>query len=268
MKKLFVSDLDGTLFYNDGKNTTSISEDNLNAIKEYVAKGNIFAIASARNHQFIDRLTEMLGFRPLYIAYNGAYIIIDDYIIEHSMHLKDYQLFEKYFKDNDIDGFVSTLSEDVFYQSNRKKYPFNDKTYDKSVRHKLMYEGINTSKNTYSTNKKCHKILLVLRRDLVETVKKDLKDKYGNMYEFVSSDVDNIDVVKKGCSKGKAVSILSEYYNIDEDHIGVIGDSENDISMFLHAKYRFAMRNGIKPLKEKANYIVDNVNEAIKIFTK
>ncbi len=268
MKKLFVSDLDGTLFYHNGKNRNYISEDNLKAINEFVSNGNIFAIASARTVNFLDNLTDMLGFKPPFISCNGGKIVIDDYIENHELSLADYNLFCEYFAKHNIDGFVSTYSEDVYYQSNRVKYPFNVADYNITERSRLMYEGIDTSSNPFDKSKICFKILLVLRSDLVAEVKEDLRIKFGELYEFQSSDIDNIDVMKKGCSKGKGIEIVAKYYGVDTDNVASIGDSENDLSMFKNSGVRFAMSNGIEDMKIKSDYIVDSVCEALKIFTK
>ncbi len=268
MKKLFVSDLDGTLFYNSNDINKPISDENIHAINKFVEDGNIFAIATARNHKFLEEIQNHLGFRPPYICYNGGKIIVEQYLEEYTLSLSDYKLFEDYFNENKIDGFVSTLSEGIYYQSNRKNYPYNFEGYDIENRKSLMFEGIDTSQSIYDINNKCHKILLIIKPELVLKVKEDLKDKFSDKYELVSSDIDNIDVVLKGRSKGKGIETLSSYYNIPIENIGVIGDSENDISMFNYSKNRFAMKNGIESLKNKADYIVESVAEALKIFTK
>ncbi|MBR5208107.1 MAG: HAD hydrolase family protein, partial [Erysipelotrichaceae bacterium] len=77
MKKLFVSDLDGTLLKIGNDYSAGVSEENKNIIQKYIANGNLFAIASARGHKYLPVISEMLGFTPDYIGGNGTVLVSD-----------------------------------------------------------------------------------------------------------------------------------------------------------------------------------------------
>ena len=63
MKKLFVSDLDGTLLKIGNHYSAGVSEENRKIIQKYIANGNLFAIASARGHQYLPVISDDTGNR-------------------------------------------------------------------------------------------------------------------------------------------------------------------------------------------------------------
>ncbi|WDU83798.1 HAD hydrolase family protein [Caloramator sp. Dgby_cultured_2] len=68
-------------------------------------------------------------------------------------------------------------------------------------------------------------------------------------------------------SKGNAVKILADYYNLKSDEVICIGDNENDISMVEYAGLGIAMGNATEELKNIADLIIDsNDNDGIAKF--
>lgn len=62
-------------------------------------------------------------------------------------------------------------------------------------------------------------------------------------------------------SKGNALAALSRHLGISRSEVACIGDGENDLSMFSAAGIRIAMGNGVRELKERADYITDSNNK-------
>lgn len=72
-------------------------------------------------------------------------------------------------------------------------------------------------------------------------------------------------------SKGTALSALISYLGIQKEEVACIGDGENDLAMFEAAGLRLAMGNGVKKLKERADYILpsneqNGVSAAVKTY--
>lgn len=67
-------------------------------------------------------------------------------------------------------------------------------------------------------------------------------------------------ILNKGQNKGFGLKVLKEKLNIADDEILVIGDSDNDISMFINTVHRATMSNGTDMLKEKSEYVSDLSN--------
>jgi len=76
-----------------------------------------------------------------------------------------------------------------------------------------------------------------------------------------SSWPDNVEVLAKGCGKGRAISFLAEKYGIKKDEIMAFGDQENDIEMLRSAGWPVAMENGVDAVKKIARIIAPKNTE-------
>ena len=102
--------------------------------------------------------------------------------------------------------------------------------------------------------------------DYTKTVIKTLTKK--GIYVIMCSGRANNDLIEN------AIRILLDYLNINKNFSMCIGDGINDFSMFNVCKYKVAMVNGNKKLKEKADFVTkfnndeDGVAKFIKNFYK
>lgn len=80
--------------------------------------------------------------------------------------------------------------------------------------------------------------------------------------ETVNSLYNNLEVVKKGCSKGKALMMLCEVLGYDISQTMALGDGDNDTSMVKEAGIGVAMKNAMDCVKEVADYITDDNNNS------
>ncbi len=97
--------------------------------------------------------------------------------------------------------------------------------------------------------------------EIMMHVRQELED--CQMFEVVSASLfpdspGNIEVTKKGVSKGECLKRIGEYYGIGTDEMMVFGDSGNDASMFNVAKYAIAMGNAAEDIKALAYDITDD----------
>ncbi|MBC8016730.1 MAG: HAD-IIB family hydrolase, partial [Sporomusaceae bacterium] len=104
----------------------------------------------------------------------------------------------------------------------------------------------------------------IIYRDpaLIDEMRNELKK--ITQLEIVDSSKYNIEITRKGVSKGKAVEMLAILYNVKREEIITIGDSENDISMIEYAGLGIAMGNASDRVKQAADYVTDsNDNEGV-----
>ncbi len=104
----------------------------------------------------------------------------------------------------------------------------------------------------------------IIYRDiaLVDELRQELQN--IEQLAIVNSSKHNIEINRKGVSKGKAVAMLAAHYNLKREEIITIGDSENDVSMIEYAGLGIAMENALESVKQKADYITDsNDNEGV-----
>ena len=64
-----------------------------------------------------------------------------------------------------------------------------------------------------------------------------------------------IEFVMKGCSKGLAISVMSNVLGYEKKNVIAFGDSNNDLPMFQAAGFKIAMGNGSEDLKAQADYV-------------
>ena len=124
MKKLFVSDLDGTLLKIGNDYSAGVSEENKNIIQKYIANGNLFAIASARGHQYLPVISEMLGFTPDYIGGNGTALVIDGKVEISYLDFGFYSLLKQAVIKDSLSATVILHTENASYCEDRDAYPF------------------------------------------------------------------------------------------------------------------------------------------------
>lgn len=78
----------------------------------------------------------------------------------------------------------------------------------------------------------------------------------------------SMDLVPAGCSKAQALTFLADHFGIGMDHVYAIGDGLNDMPALQLAARGFAIASGEEGLKEAADYVVENVGEALAIIEK
>ena len=68
------------------------------------------------------------------------------------------------------------------------------------------------------------------------------------------------EITSVNSTKGKAVDIVGKYLGLKKNEIVVIGDGENDISMFKVTPNSIAMGNAVDGIKKEANFVTDTNN--------
>lgn len=77
----------------------------------------------------------------------------------------------------------------------------------------------------------------------------------------VTSDGMNIEVMARGCSKGKALLWLSNYLQVPSGKVIAFGDGNNDLSMLHCAGWGVAMGNAAEDIRTTAPYCTDSHSE-------
>lgn len=257
--KLICIDMDGTLL-NDKK---IISDRNLRAVRLAYEKGVRIAVCTGRIFTSAEFFSELLGVKSPVIASNGAYIREkdrDEVVYKATLGVENCKKLLGVFREYDIYPHYYTkdtvFTEKLIYSS--KFYEEVNKTLpmDKQVKIKLV-EDWNEVFHKYE--KEIFKGIAVnIDLDKIQEAKNALRD-MGD-FEVVSSRFDNFEVMNKGVSKGNAVKILADYYEVAREQVICIGDSENDLSMIKFAGLGVAMGNGDDEVKEAASYITDDNN--------
>ena len=260
MYKLLCTDMDGTLL-NDKK---EISERNLNAIKEAHERGVKVVVCTGRMFASADFYSDLLGVKTPVIASNGAIIrekdrneIIYRALLGKENSLKVLNTCKKYGILPNFHTPNTIFTEEINYSS-ASYVKFNEVLPEgKKITITLVKDWEETFNKHENEILKC--IAVDKDGDKIERAKGELCEQ--SSLEVVSSFENNFEAMNRGVSKGRAVEILAQYYNIAKEEIICIGDNENDISMIEYAGLGVAMANGEECAKKAAKYIADSNND-------
>lgn len=251
MIKLVAIDIDGTLI--DSNHV--ISKENKDAIKEAMDKGIKVIlctgrmVSSAYDHAITLKINCPMVFMNGSLVKNpfneetvSSITIGEEKANEIMDILEEYKVIPNFYTE-----YTMYISQDL---ERYKKYFSSEKTDEKysivEVKNfKEAREVIKKEKNFYK--------FIFFPKEKNEIIKEKLRKVKG--LEVCSSSKDNIELTGKGATKGNAVVILGKYFSIERDEIMVIGDSENDLSMFLEVKNSVAMGNAIDTIKKIAKHI-------------
>lgn len=254
MKKIFATDLDGTLLKPGSKLDDSVRS----AIKKL--KDNDFDIigVSGRVSSSIRYFMKELDINYYIIGNNGAIITDKHDNIFYNRSLSKENL------------------ECIFGIAN--KYNLNIRMYGKDTYYssKLKQEQVNHMKisdNQYSVNFEIRddfqQFVLDNKIDIFKTLLSTSQESFEKFYDEISkieslyttrSGKTNLDISSKGVNKYNALKYLIEKIYDEEVELYTIGDYYNDIEMIKNSDFGIAMGNACDELKKVANHVTDDVN--------
>jgi len=263
--KLICIDVDGTLLNSKHKITKRTKEIILQAHEQ----GIHIVISTGRMYTDAEYYSNLIGVKSPVIASNGAFIkekendkVIFKDILGIDLSLKLLEIFRKHH----IKPYFCTPHK--FYYGNMMFKIVYLATKLVGVRNNNL-----DVEYVYSWNQ-WRKVLHKEKDNIVksEIIYRDAASIYElrselkkiDQLEIVDSSRHNIEITRKGVSKGRAVAMLATFYDVKREEIITIGDSENDVSMIEYAGLGIAMGNATDIVKQKADYITDsNDNEGV-----
>lgn len=271
MIKIVISDLDGTLLHHgDNYSSEQISHRNIEAIKQLQLKGIEFAIATGRGMGYKSHVEKQLNQKINYVGHNGQEVVLqDDKLIKNDKFSIE-ELFFVATRLKDIPLNFNILTEDdksQLYMFNKEVYPFvchSEVLRDRSFCHNML--PLDSIKGR--TDLKFGRMSLLVEPNQMEELKSLIEPLFNGEYDIFSSDIDFIDFAKPNSNKGQGVKCLIDHLGINEDEVAIIGDEENDISMFKLTNNSYCMEHAKEHIKAKANYSVKSVADMIDDLLK
>lgn len=242
--KALASDFDGTLYFGEKE---SIKQTDITAIDIFQEAGNLFGVCTGRpligvhgpNHNLINY--------DFYIVSSGAAILDKELNV----------IYEKCLDRNIIEMLYQRYKNQarISIQANHKIYSFIEDTYMPIENEKIssiedingnQFFGVSIDATTEEQAKYiCERIQIEFSGDV---------EAHQNTHY--------VDVVSKGCSKGKAIHILKNQYS--PRVVYGIGDSYNDIPLLDSVDKAFTFYSSPEIVKEHADYLTNSVEEAIE----
>ncbi|VEU60698.1 COF family HAD hydrolase protein [Mycoplasmopsis bovigenitalium] len=247
-KPIVFSDVDGTIYTSNGY----VSNYNLNIIKQNelsfnIATGNpicpkMFKLAKLVNADYI------IGSSGVQIYDFKHYKFVREEFIPHQETKKIFELFRS------RKVSAAAWSSDAFYIFNEDDKEFLNRIYFKyeTFDQFELYEG--------QEIKNVSKIEVYF--EMTENIDELIEELSNINVKMIKTHM-NLEILPKGASKGKAIMWMLQniFKNYTANDIMVIGDSENDFSMFKRFNYSYAMDNSKDFVKEKAKYVTRSVQE-------
>lgn len=244
--KLFVSDIDGTIFVPGKK----ISARNIAAIKKMVDAGIIVTIATGRMYRAALPVAQELGVNVPIITYNGALIksaggeILHAESIPAALVVELTSFFERH------GWYLQNYSGDNLFYPVRNEYTELYETAQKISGTEIGWDGLR--EKTADVYK-----LLSISSGAEETAERmaAVRAEFGGRIEVTKSHPQFVEISGIGVSKASAVKILAQKFGFDKSEVMAIGDSDNDLPMLKAAGISVAMGNGTDEVKNSCTYV-------------
>ena len=223
--KLIASDFDGTIFIDE-----KIKTEDIKAIRDFQAKGNLFGLVTGRSYHSLLVLIEGKLAPDFVIANNGSHVFVKDG--------KNMTEILKYSLDQD------KLRDVIDYYG--RSYPirlFTDK--DRAV------------EETFDLREGEEILSLAIYSDHM------LENPFQEDFSFHKS-IGVIDVINSAVSKQTGIEFIKDFYGFDKEIIA-IGEDFNDISFLEQTKLSFSL-NYVKEKEvlDAVNFMVDGISELIE----
>ncbi len=264
MKRLYLSDLDGTLLDSAGR----ISEFTVNAINFCIQNGMSFSFATARSVYSAREIMSEVNIDSPCILMNGVSI----YDMKRNVYLDNEYIpteasreIIRAFKENGIHCFMYKIHKDIL------------SCYFTEITDRVMQSFAEERKNRYK--KPFIQCEALMDEADGETVYFTVMDEFGKLLPIKNA-ADNIagidcafyedtytgkwylEIFSSAASKANGVKKLRRNYGFDE--IVCFGDNLNDISMFEEADIKIAVENARPEIKARADLItLSNDNNGV-----
>ncbi len=245
---LICTDLDHTLIRCDG----TLSDENVEAIKYFMANGGMFTLSSGRPPLYLKKFHDKFIPNVPVIAHNGSTL----YDYRTSSYIRSV------FLDNSVIRPVNTILDEcpgeissiTFYDMD-KQYNYESDSSASLEEYIAQFDKANKNKILlhFFSSEKAHQMQVYL----------DSLEEYKETFEFSRSWEVGLEILPGNGNKASGVKALCDYLG-NVSLTVCIGDFENDVSMLKFADIGYAVSNACQSAKDAADRItVSNDESAI-----
>lgn len=250
MKKVFASDFDGTLYFYKAPDPEKLPAESVEKIKEYQAAGHLFGLCTGRQVGGLTPFITGLVEPDFFITSSGSNIVDRNFeeiqkrgiAPEVAQAILDLLQPKGFRMTLDVGGDICVFDE-MDYPG---KYYIIHSVED--IPEGLIHQ---VSAHTESLEEAAENVALV-------------NEKFGD-YVQAFQNVVEIDIAPKGCSKGRGVEALRDYYRNEFGDVCLfgIGDSLNDLPLIEAADVSYTFPYAPEEVQKKVTKVVENIVEAL-----
>ncbi|AMB99322.1 hypothetical protein AWM75_04585 [Aerococcus urinaehominis] len=257
--KLIAIDMDETLLRTDKTYDQNRFEKIFMQLRE---QGIIFLIASGNSyHQLRTNFSDEVRPQLYFAGDNGSFMVKDDKV------LQTIGITENIYRDTI--AFIQQHSQaSIYVSTGMASYMLAGDPHFETA---LKYNGILYPVQSFDdipSGQDAYKVAMINDASLADNKKLThaIQKQFPNILSVTSGNI-FIDNIHKDSGKGQAVSYLQNKYNIQPSETMVFGDSMNDHSMMLAAKYAIAMSNADPDLVASSSYQIASNNDQAVLTT-
>ena len=231
MKKILISDYDGTFYQND----LDIKK-NIDKVTEFRTLGNLFVLATGRSYVDLKIMIDKYKIPYDYLILNHGALLLS----------KKLEILNVFTLDKELVGSV------LEYANNNKDI------YDVVLIDVFKKKVIDTSNAV--------KIMLKLYSyDNALDVKKYIDERYTNIKCYYEKEDNHylVEIVSSKASKSLMIEKILVREELKKDNVFTIGDGVNDIDMIRNFN-GYRVINSCKELDSITNRVIDNVSDLIE----
>ena len=260
--KLFLSDVDGTLIFDD---IPSIQEEDVQAIKAYQNGGNLFGLVTGRDAAFCENLLNLYKIKAdCLITCNGAISYWKDKEFDSVTisNQRSYEIFEKLKGYSQIVAFYSSKSGDNYFL-NSVLEDFEAVKEELASLGRLNDLDVMDFLNEFKED--CAKISVYCRTKEVCDFYLPIFQREFNDLEVMQTSYNYIEFTQKGCDKARAMQQLMNYAKLSNEEIAFIGDGFNDVPLFCMLENTYVMEQADIEVKKNAKVVVKGAAQALEM---
>lgn len=250
MTKLFASDFDGTLHFWDHPEPL-VAQRDLDAIAAFREAGGLFGVCTGRALKALTMQTEGHIDFDFYITTSGAALF--DHALQPIWRKTIprevvQEMFEHYAAQLATDEFQIVVAADDYWTLTPTRDEFKIARVDSFDQIDGPFYGFSIETVTV---------------EAATVYARDLNERYADV-AVAHQNLNSIDVVPAGCSKGTGLAKIAEYYGATLT--AGMGDSFNDLPLMRVADVAYTFNSSAEEVRAGANVLVDHANEAIYHF--
>lgn len=255
--KLIISDLDNTLL----SRSREISQENVDAIREYIQRGGVFTVSSGRMPESLEFYFRKIGLYDLdmpVIGCNGSIIRTiksKKVLFERCMPWED--VYKICLECERLGVYFHIYTRDRLLVS--QENPINIEYC--RICHMTMHSVGKLSDYVLSNHPDIHKVLIALEPKDAPDMCRHMQDTFNGVQFFMTCEM-FVEAAALEAGKGNAVRAMRDILGISESEIMGIGDNMNDISMLEAVGNAIAVDNAIDMVKKVADHITASCDDS------
>ena len=249
--ELIALDLDGTLLNEEKR----IPLQTVEMIKKVMSKGVIVTLVSARPVCSMIPYAKQLGLQAPLISLSGAYITDmkqEKILLRKPMDLVKFREMVSIFEDENF--YIK-----VYYEEQVVVEQATQETIEYSRIFGVPHIAVG-SKELRNLQQPPLRVFLFNESSDIQEASKKLKG-WSDYFNVIRDTDHGLEVVEKTVSKGAALKVVCQKFNIPLSNVMAIGNEGSDIAMIRQAGLGIAMGNACEELKQCATYVTKTNTE-------